>query len=108
MAKGCYKKKEPDFPGSFLWFQILVEEFPKRVVQGWGSDDGDLFLFHRVGERDGSGMEADSTTFIGTGKTVFQVPFDGTSYLGQLATNLVMASRTKFYFQQIVTLDASQ
>lgn len=91
-----------------MLFQILVEETPQRVFQWWRSGDGNHFLSHRVFERDGAGVKADAAALVGTGKTVFQVTFDRTSDLCQLATDLMMASRAKFHFQQVIALSGSQ
>jgi hypothetical protein len=39
---------------------------------------------------------------VGTGGTIFEVAFDGTPHVGQLATDLMVATGVELYFEQIV------
>ena len=71
---------------------IFIEELPKSVFQWRLCSDGDGFLGHRVFETDQSGMQADAASFVGAGKTVFQISFDRTADFCQLTADLMVTA----------------
>ena len=85
-------------------FKAFIKCAPQVVVRWGRGGDGNHLLADRVLESEGPGMQADATVRVGTGKTVFQVSFDGATDFGKLATDLVVPSGVEDDFQQIISL----
>ena len=49
-------------------------------------------------------MQTDPAVRIGSGRPIFEVPFDRASHVGQLTADLVMSSREQLDFDQVVPL----
>ena len=53
----------------------------------------------RLNELYRPGMQTDTAIRVGTWRAIFQITFNGTSHLGQLATNLMMPSSFQIHLQ---------
>ena len=53
-----------------------------------------------------AGQQADAAVRIGTLGAVFEVPFDGTAHVGELAADLVVPAGIEFHLQQIIAVRA--
>ena len=67
-----------------------------------------LRMLDRVFETYLVGVEADAGVGVGAGGSVFEVPFDGTSYATQLTANLVVAARKQFYLNKMIIVSTAE
>ena len=67
-----------------------------------GSRNGDGLVAYRMVKLESEGMQGDAAVGVGTGGIIFEVAFDGTPQVGQLATDLMVATGVELYFEQIV------
>ena len=76
---------------------------PQRVV-GQGSIDNNLLVADGMFKLDMAGKQRDTAVWIAATGTVFKIAFDGASDGGELTANLMMTSRQKLHFQQVIAV----
>ena len=84
---------------------ILARHFLKIIPQRFVRDGGhhlDALPRYGMNKRNGTGMQTNASILIGPGSPILQITFDGTSYVSQLAANLMMTTRLESHLQQII------
>jgi hypothetical protein len=79
-------------------FLYEIKSIPKIAARNRSFYLDALFRYG-MDECDSSCMKANAAIRIGAGRTVFQIPLDGTSHLGQLASYLMVATGLQVHFQ---------
>ena len=83
----------------FCFLSLVYLKTVPQVTFGYRRSQPDHFLRHRVNELYRPGMQTDTAIRVGTWRAIFQITFNGTSHLGQLATNLMMPSGFQIHLQ---------
>ena len=78
--------------------ELNSKGFPEIVVRQW-CFNGNFFFADRMDEVHGMAQQGDTAIGITTFGAIFEVALDGTTYLCQLAADLVVASCLQIHLQ---------